>query len=364
MSDEIINKSEVLIVDDSATVLATASKMLVGHYIVQTASNGVEAWEAIQNNLAISMIFSDMQMPEMNGMELLLKIRGCDDTRISRMPVIIVTGAMDTPAGKRAAFDVGATDFIGKPFNNLDLLSRARAHIGDSNKSKRRASDSAHGNALDMLISPSGFHSVGCQALMFAFEKKIGFTIVYIEFTNFQEIKGIVSENNAKQIIISIAMRIKGAIRDQDVATRIGENKFAVLIYTDRINVVAAVDRLSKYMNNLVFEYNNERLNTRLAFGYSNADCYNREATFSELCAQADASLQKSVSARVDVPPVVFSDSKGQSSDGSQKTVIDLWSALKYVADGEYSLIPDSCKKELVECMTAYLNHVQENSGK
>jgi len=338
--------------------------MLEGHYIVQTAANGVEAWEALQNNLSISMIFSDMQMPKMNGMELLLKIRGCEDTRISRMPVIIVTGEMDTPAGKRAAFDVGATDFIGKPFNDLDLLSRARAHIGDSNKSKRRASDSMHGDALDMLISPSGFHSVGCQALMFAFEKKIGFTIVYIELTNFQGIKDIVNDNNAKQIIISIAMRIKGAIREQDVATRIGENKFAVLIYTDRINVVAAVDRLSKYMNNLVFEFNNEKLHTRLAFGYANADLYDREMTFSELCAQADASLLKSVSAREDVPPVVFSGSATEQKDDHQETIIDLWSALKYVADDQYYLIPDSCKKELIECMHAYLDFVQESDDK
>ena len=74
---------EVLIVDDSPTVIATARKMLEDRYIVSTASNGQEAWDILQSNLSISIVFTDMQMPVMNGMELLLKIRNSNDSRLA-----------------------------------------------------------------------------------------------------------------------------------------------------------------------------------------------------------------------------------------------------------------------------------------
>ena len=120
---------EVLIVDDSPTVIATARKMLEDRYIVSTEKHWKEACDMLQNNLSISIVFTDMQMPVMNGMELLLMIRNSSDSRLATMPVIIVTVKSDTAAGKQAVFNIGATDFIGKPFNALDLLNWARAHI-------------------------------------------------------------------------------------------------------------------------------------------------------------------------------------------------------------------------------------------
>ena len=68
-------------------------------------------------------------MPMMNGLELLLKIRKSNDIRLAKLPVVMITGKSDTDAGKQAVFDIGATDFIGKPFDTLDLISRARSHV-------------------------------------------------------------------------------------------------------------------------------------------------------------------------------------------------------------------------------------------
>lgn len=147
--------------------------MLGKEYVVRTATNGDEAWTTIQDNPAISVVFSDLHMPMTNGLELLIKVRNSDDPRIAKMPVLIITGKSDTTAARRVVFEMGATDFIGKPFDALGLLTRARAHIGQGYK--RRDSDEAIGGNLDMLVSPSGFHSIGCQALEFALEKRLSF---------------------------------------------------------------------------------------------------------------------------------------------------------------------------------------------
>ena len=71
MSD---NKTEILVVDDSATIRATIAKYLDG-YTTHQASDGEAAWELLQNNEAISLVFCDMHMPVMNGMQLLQQIR-------------------------------------------------------------------------------------------------------------------------------------------------------------------------------------------------------------------------------------------------------------------------------------------------
>ena len=123
MSDQGDNKNEILVVDDSATILAMATKMLRDEFIVHTAKDGGEAWNVLSENENIKVLFSDLQMPVMNGMQLLLKIRESNEKRISTLPVIMVTGQSDSAAGKKAVFDIGATDFIGKPFDAMEPVS-------------------------------------------------------------------------------------------------------------------------------------------------------------------------------------------------------------------------------------------------
>ena len=127
----------ILIVDDSATVLAVATKMLEEKYVVVTATNGLDAWEILENNKSVTLVFSDMQMPMMNGLELLMKIRNSEDIRLAKLPVVMITGKSDTNAGKQAVFDIGASEFIGKPFDQMDLISRASAYVNPENSCRK-----------------------------------------------------------------------------------------------------------------------------------------------------------------------------------------------------------------------------------
>jgi len=169
-----------------------------------------------------------MQMPMMNGLELLLKIRHSDDFRLAKLPVVMITGKSDTDAGKQAVFDIGATDFIGKPFDTLDLISRARAYVNPKNSHRKRISDLAI-EERDILASASSFHSVGCQALEFSSENKTSISVVYIELGNYIEIEEVVVKKNAKEVMLTVADRVSETIRVEDVITSLGINKLAVM---------------------------------------------------------------------------------------------------------------------------------------
>ena len=354
---------EVLIVDDSATVVATAKKMLEDSYIVSTASNGQEAWDVLQNNLSISMVFTDLQMPVVNGLELLLKIRNSKDSRLATMPVVIVTGKSDTTAGKQAVFNIGATDFIGKPFNALDLLTRARAHIDGKQINRRRRISDVVQAERDLLASPSAFHSIGCQALEYAIENKSDFIVVYIELVNYGEIEKLVGNKNAAAIFLSVAKGLGEIIRDEDVATRLGKNKLAVIYNLVGDTADAVVNRLVEHMKGIVFECDVQSLEVDIAYGCERSTGYGKNSTFTEICMRADEKLQELIgnvsnilNKRNVVPGLGESIFKGFKSRGKK---IGLWFALKNVIDDDYGAIPDELEYELITNMKKYLEYVE-----
>ncbi len=354
---------EVLIVDDSATVVATAKKMLEESYVVSTASNGQEAWEILQNNLSISMVFTDLQMPVVNGLELLLKIRNSKDSRLATMPVVIVTGKSDTAAGKQAVFNIGATDFIGKPFNALDLLTRARAHIEGKRINRQRRTSDAMQTERELLASPSAFHSIGCQAQEYAIENNTDFIVVYIELVNYSEIEELAGDKNAAAIFLKVANGLGETIRDEDVATRLGKNKLAVIYNLVGDTAEAVVDRLAEHMKGLVFEHDGRPLDLDIAYGYESSSGYGKNSTFTEICMHADEKLQIATGNASDhpriqnaLPGLGESIFKGFKSRGRK---IGLWFALKHVIDDDYEAIPDELEYELVTYMKKYLKYVE-----
>lgn len=353
----------ILIVDDSPTVIAVATKMLEDRYVVVTASNGLEAWDILQENRSITLVFSDMQMPMMNGLELLLKIRSSEDIRLAKLPVVMITGKSDTDAGKQAVFDIGATDFIGKPFDTLDMVSRARAYVNPKNSHRKRVSDLAL-EERDILSSASSFHSVGCQALEFSRENKTSITVVYIELGNYSEIEEAAGKKNAMAIILTIAKRINETVREEDVTTRLGINKLAVLYSLIGADAEAVVSRLMEHLDELEFELGGKQLDVKICHGFEDSKRHDKDVTFSEICMHADANLQATYGDRPDVEAGRKITSKfGENIFGEFKSrgkKIGLWFALKSTINGDYDSIPKQYEDELVSKMNKYIDHVKD----
>ena len=111
----------VLIVDDEKTIRDFVQKNLeVRGFRVVLASHGVEALE-IFNSQNIDLVILDIMMPHMDGLETTNRIR-----QISTVPIIILT-ALGEEADKVQAFDLGADDYLTKPFGVGELLARVKA---------------------------------------------------------------------------------------------------------------------------------------------------------------------------------------------------------------------------------------------
>ena len=111
----------ILIAEDQETLRASISRNLrTRGFEVIEAANGMEAlslWDAEQPQLLIL----DVMMPRMDGLEVCRRVR-----ERSTVPIIVLT-AMDAESDKVAAFDLGADDYLCKPFSVEELLARVRA---------------------------------------------------------------------------------------------------------------------------------------------------------------------------------------------------------------------------------------------
>jgi two-component system KDP operon response regulator KdpE len=103
-------------------------------YRVFTASNGVEAL-AIFKNEHLQLVIMDIMMPHMDGLETTRRIR-----EESHVPVIILT-AMGEEADKVRAFDLGADDYLTKPFGVGELLGRVKAVLRRADWSEPASSE-------------------------------------------------------------------------------------------------------------------------------------------------------------------------------------------------------------------------------
>ena len=115
--------TRVLIVDDDAALLRTlAINLRARHYEVHTAATGAEALSQAARHLP-EVIVLDLGLPDMDGTEVLLGLQGWCNA-----PVLVLS-ARDRQGDKVHALDLGAVDYVVKPFGMDELLARLRAAV-------------------------------------------------------------------------------------------------------------------------------------------------------------------------------------------------------------------------------------------
>ena len=119
-------KPVVLVVDDQKTVIHALAHLLKEDYHVLVAINGARALELATGDKIPDVILLDVMMPDMDGYEVCRRLK--NDPRTRNIPVIFVT-AMGDSENEAKGLDLGAVDYIAKPFNNAVVKSRVRTHV-------------------------------------------------------------------------------------------------------------------------------------------------------------------------------------------------------------------------------------------
>lgn len=160
----------ILIVEDDVLIAKAMQRALIGEgFAVDVVQNGHHALTATRTHDYVAMIL-DLGLPDMEGTEVLSHLRNSGHT----LPVLLVT-ARDTISDRVTHLDLGADDFIVKPFDLDELSARLRACI---RRSQGRATDSIRTGQLELLPSQKSVYMRGEPIALTGLEYKVLATLV------------------------------------------------------------------------------------------------------------------------------------------------------------------------------------------
>jgi diguanylate cyclase (GGDEF)-like protein len=229
-------KPIVLVVDDARTMLSSIHRILADDFKVLEARDGEEAWETILRQSVIHVVLSDLMMPRINGFQLLRQIRESPRDRINQLPVIIITGHEDDAKMKQRAMALGASDFISKPFDSIQIKARARSYAkhGDTSRkleyTRKILKQKSTIDTLTGLANPRFFKEHGRGLLAFAARQGTDVAVLRISIDKFDLLAQKKGDQVANRVLLNVTKIIKACVRAEDSVARVGRGKFAILM--------------------------------------------------------------------------------------------------------------------------------------
>ncbi len=240
----------LLLVEDSQTTTVLLTKYLSGGYRLVHAKDGAQAWEMLETNPEISLVITDINMPNMTGHQLLVKIRKSDDGRHKNLPVIVMTTAEDN-VDRNLAFLNGANDFITKPIDEMELVARVNVHyrlaktIRELETSRHALAEQATTDSLTKLKNRRAFFENGAKALAMARRYMSDLSVILLDIDHFKKINDTYGHAVGDDALILVASILLEMARTEDTVARIGGEEFAILLPdTNRLGTAVLAERI------------------------------------------------------------------------------------------------------------------------
>ncbi|MBI1422657.1 MAG: diguanylate cyclase [Gammaproteobacteria bacterium] len=261
------DKPRILAVDDSRVMRVAIRKILGKDYDVIEAEHGEDAWTLLINDDTIQVVFTDLSMPYLDGYGLLDRMRNSEDPRLQEMPVIIITGKEDDDQAKQQALERGASDFISKPFESVQLQARAKTHVSfkqTSNKLTNVEAKLERQAAVDEVTGLGG-QRYFCKAAddSLAYIKRHGgqYVLVRMDLDNFNQIFIKNGKQVADSLLKTIGQHLAKQVRQDDMLARVGLSKFAMFLRDTPLNTAEqCAERLIKTIASMKFKLSNKEV--------------------------------------------------------------------------------------------------------
>lgn len=227
-------KRRVLVVDDSKFVRKTFATILRGSFDVREEADGEAAWSAIEGDRSIVMVFTDLDMPKLNGFGLLARMRASSDARIRELPVVVISG-VEEQANKQRARAAGAHDFIAKSADAAEVLARLDNVMRlVSTRKELEAAREVRGVAAarDRLTGTlTGQYLLTESRKRFSFVRRHGgdLAVMALRIANLREVTRSAGKEAADQVLSRIAKLVSSQIREEDSIARTAADTFMVV---------------------------------------------------------------------------------------------------------------------------------------
>ena len=274
----------ILIVDDVTTNLKCAAEVLKDTYDVTTAKSGKAALQILRE-MQPDLIMLDVNMPEMNGFEVMERIK--EDPVTRDIPVIFLTAEADKE-NEVTGLKMGAMDFIKKPFEPDIMRSRIEKILQMTEQTKE-LQNIAGRDSLTNLLNRRCFEKILNQPEE---GKENGFFLL-LDLDNFKQVNDTFGHVIGDQVLIKFARVMEEEASPEDAICRIGGDEFAIFIPgTYEKSKIKSIAR--RMIAGIEFEVNDLLLDTcdfKLSVSIGIAEKPEDGSHFAELYAAADKAL-------------------------------------------------------------------------
>ncbi|MGD9731805.1 MAG: diguanylate cyclase [Desulfamplus sp.] len=309
MNNQNINEyaGNILVVDDNPQNLRLLIAILsMRGYKVRPAPSGSIALESAFSTPP-DLILLDIMMPEMNGYEVCQKLKESELT--SSVPVIFIS-AIDAVADKVKAFEMGAVDYITKPFQAEEILARVNTHLSLRRTQKmleeeielRKESEErlkvislkyqkmATQDYLTGVSNRRFFMERAQEELSRANRYTHPLTFMMMDIDHFKNINDTYGHHAGDQVLKNVASICTDNLRVHDLFGRIGGEEFSAMLPETNLNdAIVVAERIRKSVEDAEWAIDGKKVSCTISIGMSQLN--DDSETLDNLMKKADAAL-------------------------------------------------------------------------
>jgi len=221
------NKQKILIVDDTPLNIKMLGEVLRENYQILVAINGEKALEIATSDTAPDIILLDIMMPGMDGYEVCKQLK--TDGRSQGIPVIFISAKCET-ADEMRGLELGAVDYISKPFSMPIVSARIKTHLTLKKKS----------DMLEWLTCTDGLTNIANRRRLDEFLKQewnrgrrtgSSLSLIFVDIDFFKKYNDCYGHQAGDDCLVNVANILeKSLARSTDFVARYGGEEFMVVL--------------------------------------------------------------------------------------------------------------------------------------
>ncbi len=291
MNPEVPNPNRVLVIDDSEPIhrLVEARLRPEGLEVIGElcGERGIE--RAISED--VDLILLDVGLPDLDGFEVCRQLKEHPTTR--DVPIIFLTGTTSTDSKVRG-LDLGAVDYVTKPFDQVELRARVRAALR-TKRLQDLLEQQSFVDGLTGLWNRTYLDRRIESELTVARRYGRALTLVMIDIDHFKRLNDTYGHLFGDVVLQGIGDALRAFARRSDIVARYGGEEFAILLTNTTMKAAAFVsERLRSSIETRAFEEHDEVVNITASFGLACTEDFDAERTPENLIRAADNALYAS----------------------------------------------------------------------
>jgi len=283
------SKPRVLVADDDEDAREALAEVLRPQWEVLQAPDGAKAVELTRAEQP-DLVLMDLAMPKLDGMQALRQLRA--DPATADVPVIFVSARGDD-AVKARALDLGAVDYLQKPFSERELRARIERTLRLS-RSQSALRELAQTDPLTGLANLRAFRARVGEEVKRARRYRTPLTCVMADMDHLKPVNDGLGHAAGDRAIAAVAGVIRAQLRETDFGARYGGDEFVLLLpHTDRDEGRVLAERICARLKTSALEVGGRRVPIGASFGVACIGEDSPEDTAEDLVRAADAALYR-----------------------------------------------------------------------